>query len=320
MEHWEPSYLAKARSGELADRARTAVARMASCDLCPRRCGVDRLAGETGFCRIGRRAVLADYHQHYGEEPCLVGEGGSGTLFFSGCSLSCVFCQNWEISQPDAAGGPAGEELGAERLAQVFLELQGRGAENINLVSPGHVAAQILEALALAAEQGLSLPLVWNSGGYDSPATLALLDGVVDIYLPDAKVWDPDQAMRLLRAQDYPETARRALAEMWRQAGPLVLDGRGVAQRGLLVRHLVLPQELAGSADWMDWMGRAAPGCAVNVMGQYRPCHRAGEYAELRHGLGSGDLESARQSARDAGLALQEDPGLSLLARLLRGS
>ncbi len=314
----EPSYLALARSGELAQRARAAVARLAACDLCPRRCGINRPAGEAGFCRIGRNAVLADYHQHYGEEACLVGSGGSGTLFFSGCSLACVFCQNWEISQPDASGGPAGEELDAAGLARVFLELQERGAENINLVSPSHVAAQILEALVLAAERGLQLPLVWNSGGYDSAATLALLDGVVDIYLPDAKVWDPDQAARLLLARDYPDVARAALAEMWRQTGKLVLDDRGVAQRGLIVRHLVLPQGLAGSEQWMDWLGSNAPGAAVNVMGQYRPCHQAGKFAELRRGLRPGDLDSARECARAAGLTLLEDPAIALLARLLQ--
>lgn len=314
----EPCYLALARSGELAQRAQAAVARLAACDLCPRSCGVNRLAGETGFCRVGRQAMLADYHQHYGEEPCLVGSGGSGTLFFSGCSLSCAFCQNWEISQPDAAGGPAGEAFNAEDLARVFLEMQERGSENINLVSPSHVAAQVLEALVLAAEQGLILPLVWNSGGYDAPATLALLDGVVDIYLPDTKVWDPDQAARILGARDYPEVARAALAEMWRQAGPLVLDDRGVAIRGLIVRHLVLPEGLAGSAEWMDWLGRIAPAAAVNVMGQYRPCHLAGKFAELRRGLGPGDLESARECARQAGLTLLEDPAIALLARLLQ--
>lgn len=313
----EPSYLALARSGELARRAQAAKARLAACDLCPRACGVNRLAGETGFCGIGRQAVLADFHQHYGEEACLVGDGGSGALFFSGCSLACVFCQNWEISQPDAAGGPAGEECDAEALARVFLELQERGAENINLVSPSHVAAQVLEALAWGAGQGLRLPLVWNSGGYDALATLALMDGVVDLYLPDAKVWDPDQAARLLLARDYPEAARTALAEMWRQAGPLILDERGVAVRGLIVRHLVLPEGLAGSAQWLDWLGRNAPGAAVNVMGQYRPCHRAGRFAELRAGLGPGDLESARECARAAGLTLLEDPAVALLARLL---
>ncbi len=314
----EPAYLALARSGELARRARAAVARLAACDLCPRCCGVDRLAGETGFCGVGRRAVLADYHLHYGEEACLVGEGGSGTLFFSGCSLACVFCQNWEISRPDAAGGPCGLELDAAGLAGAFLELQGRGAENINLVSPTHVAAQVLEALVLAAEQGLSLPLVWNSGGYDSVDTLGLFEGVADIYLPDAKVWDPDQGARLLSAPDYPEAARAALAEMWRQAGRLALDGRGVAQKGLLARHLVLPRGLAGSADWMDWLGRNAPGAAVNVMGQYRPCWRAGEFAELRAAPGPEELEAVRQEARRAGLVLLEDPAQSLLARLAR--
>jgi putative pyruvate formate lyase activating enzyme len=314
----EPSYLALARTGELARRAEAAVARLAACDLCPRRCGVDRLAGETGFCGIGRRAVLADYHLHYGEEACLVGEGGSGALFFSGCSLACVFCQNWEISRPDAAGGPCGLELDAAGLAGAFLDLQARGAENINLVSPTHVAAQVLEALALAADQGLALPLVWNSGGYDSVDTLRLFEGVADIYLPDAKVWNPDQGARLLSAPDYPGTARAALAEMWRQAGPLVLDGRGVAQKGLLVRHLVLPGGLAGSTDWMDWLGRNAPGAAVNVMGQYRPCWRAGEFPELRAAPGPEDMESARQEARRAGLALLEDPVQGLLARLAR--
>lgn len=312
-----PSY-ARLGADELRRRAESALARLAACDLCPRKCGVDRAAGESGFCRTGRRAVVASYQLHYGEESVLVGEGGSGAVFFSGCNLGCVFCQNWDISHADADGRLKGLEASAGELAGVMLELQSQGAENINLVSPTHVAAQILEALPLALERGLSLPLVWNTGGYESLETLALLDGVADIFMPDAKVWDPDVAARILLARDYPETARAAIAEMRRQVGDLELDDRGLARRGLLVRHLALPEGLAGTKAWMEFLAGLSPLTFVNVMGQYHPCGRAGEFPGLERAVRGEEHAAALEAARRAGLTrLDGDPAL-LLERILR--
>lgn len=313
----QPSY-ARLGADELRRRAESALARLSACDLCPRKCGVDRSAGEDGFCHAGRRAVVASYQLHYGEESVLVGRGGSGTVFFSGCNLGCVFCQNWDISHADADGCLEGIEASPEELAGVMLELQSQGAENINLVSPTHVAGQILEALPTALEHGLRLPLVWNSGGYESLETLALLDGVVDIFMPDAKVWDQDVAARILLARDYPETARAAIAEMHRQVGDLELDERGLARKGLLVRHLVLPEGLAGSGEWMHFLAGLSPLTFVNVMGQYRPCGRAGEFPPLDRPVRPGELATAQDAARRAGLTRLDDAPDALPARILR--
>ena len=256
---------------ERAERATKAVQRLESCDLCPRNCGVNRLEDEPGFCRTGRKALLASYGPHFGEEPPLVGSGGSGTIFFAGCNLGCVFCQNYDISQL-LNGSP----VEADRLADVMLELQRRGCHNINFVSPSHVVAQILEALPIACEKGLTLPLVYNCGGYDSLGTLALLDGVIDIYMPDAKYADEKTAKELSRAPNYPETLKAALKEMHRQVGDLALDARGVATRGMLIRHLVLPRGLAGTSELMRFIARElSVDSYVNVMAQYHPVYKA---------------------------------------------
>ncbi len=313
-------YLPLHASGELARRAAAALARLAACDLCPRGCGVDRAAGEHGFCRTGRLAQVASYDLHFGEEAPLVGERGSGTIFFAQCNLNCVFCQNWEISQ----GGEAFAEATPEALARMMCELQAQGALNVNLVSPSHVAAQILEALPLACDMGLDLPLVWNSSGYDSLETLRLLDGVVDIYMPDAKFWTSGPAARFCRAPDYPDVARAALREMHRQAGDLVLDREGVALHGLLVRHLVMPGGLAGSEGWLDFLAREiGPDSYVNVMDQYRPCGQAHAYPELCGRPSPAETEAARRAARGLGLRLDdrhERTAMWLVRRLLRGT
>ncbi len=310
-----PAYLDRSPA-ELAERAAAARALLSPCRLCPRACGADRLGGETGFCRTGARAVVASAQPHFGEEDPLVGEGGSGTIFFTHCNLGCVFCQNWEISH-----GGAGAEVSAGRLAATMLELQARGCHNINLVTPSHVVPAILEAVALAAGQGLRLPLVYNSGGYDAPATLALLDGIVDIYMPDVKFWDPAKAERFCQAPDYPRRVRAALAAMHRQVGDLVLDERGVARRGLLVRHLVMPGCLEDTRAILRFLAdEISAQTYVNLMDQYHPCGEAAAHPPLDRPLDHGEYEEAMAMARAAGLSrLDERNWLRILRRLMRG-
>ena len=243
------SYFEAYRSGKLKDALRRASGWMKKCTMCPRMCRVDRAAGETGFCRTGKFASVAAYGPHFGEERPLVGRGGSGTIFFSHCNLACVFCQNYDISH-----GGEGATAGPEELARIMLDLQGRGCHNVNLVSPSHVIQPILDALNAAVRHGLSIPLVYNCGGYERISALKLLDGIVDIYMPDFKFWDSEAALNLCDAPDYPERAREALLEMHRQVGDLVLDENGVARRGLLVRHLVMPNRLAGTDAIVDFI------------------------------------------------------------------
>jgi putative pyruvate formate lyase activating enzyme len=293
-----PAYLRAHRRGVLKEKAARAAAALRACTLCPRMCRTDRLAGELGFCRTGRRAWISGVHPHFGEEAPLVGRNGSGTIFFTHCNLQCRFCQNYEISHLGA-----GEEVSDEQLAAAMLDLQARGCHNINLVSPSHVVAPILAALELAAAGGLSVPVVYNTGGYDRVETLALLEGVVDIYMPDFKFWDPRVAGEACGAEDYPEVARRALLEMHRQVGELALDDRGIARRGLLVRHLVLPDDLARTDRVLGFIAREiSPDTYVNVMSQYRPCHRASDYPPLDRPLTREEFDRALASAERHGL------------------
>ncbi|MBS3957579.1 MAG: radical SAM protein [Clostridiales bacterium] len=279
-------------------RAAEALAGLRECRACPHECAVDRTAGERGVCRAGALACVSSAGPHFGEEGPLVGRGGSGTVFFAWCNLHCVFCQNYDISQLGH-----GEDVTASELADIFLGVQRAGCENVNLVSPTHFAPQILEALDVAASRGLDLPLVWNTGGYESLATLALLDGVVDVYMPDLKYADPATAARLSGAADYPERAFAALREMHRQVGDLTLDERGIARRGLLVRHLALPAGLAGTPEVMAFLAEEiSRDTYVNVMDQYRPCHRAGEHPELRRRITAEEYADAVAAARAAGL------------------
>jgi putative pyruvate formate lyase activating enzyme len=294
----DPAYLALHASGELAARARTALDRLRSCDLCPHCCRVDRTAGGRGRCRVGRYALLASAGAHFGEETPLVGDGGSGTMFFSGCNLFCRFCQNAEISQ-----GLAGHTLRPDEMAASMLRLQDAGCVNLNLVSPSHVVAQVLEALVLAADGGFHLPLVYNTGGYDSLETLRLLDGVVDIYLPDMKYGDSSTALRLSGIPDYLGHNRAAVREMHRQVGNLVTDKRGVAWKGLLVRHLVLPEELAGTAAVAGFLGEeVSSDTYLNLMKQYRPCHEAWTEPALSRRVTASEYDLAARQARAAGL------------------
>ena len=303
---------------ELAVRAEQARERLAACDLCPRCCGANRLAGEQGFCGIGEQAVVASYGPHFGEESVLVGQGGSGAIFFAGCNLGCIFCQNHEIS---VIRNPleAGEPCNGHQLAAIMLALQEQGCANINLVTPSHVVPQILAGLAEAVRQGLRLPVVYNTSAYDCVSTLKLLDGVVDIYMPDTKCWQPETGARYLHARDYPRQMRRALREMHRQVGDLRLDDQGLAKRGLLIRHLVLPGLLAETKAIMRFLAdQISRHSFVNVMDQYHPCHRAHEFPELDRTPTVAECEQARQLARDAGLHRFEEFDIVRLAVLLQ--
>jgi putative pyruvate formate lyase activating enzyme len=298
MDRWEPSYLETHRRGLLKAKIAAASDILSQCCLCPRNCLVDRHHGERGLCRTGDLPVTSSFGPHFGEEDPLVGSRGSGTIFFTYCNLYCIFCQNYEISH-----GGEGEEVSFADLAAMMLSLQQRGCHNINFVTPSHQVYQILEALPLAVEGGLRVPLVYNTGGYDALQTLRILDGVIDIYMPDFKFWDPAVAKDLCQAEDYPEIARRALAEMHRQVGDLALDEAGVARRGLLVRHLVLPDEMSGTREIMEFLAREiSPDTYVNVMGQYRPCGRASEHPSLRKFLTPLEHAEALQMSREAGL------------------
>lgn len=301
---FEPAYLALHRTGELKRRALAALAGLRDCHVCPRDCGVDRLADKTAACKTGRYAQVASYFPHFGEEDCLRGWHGSGTIFFSMCNLRCVFCQNFDISQAEK-----GQEVNAVELAAFMLELQDRGCHNLNFVTPEHVVPQVLEALVVAVEAGLCLPLVYNTSAYDSLESLRLLDGVVDIYMPDFKFWDPALSLRYLKAKDYAEAARRAIKEMHRQVGPLKFDKNGLAKRGVLVRHLVMPGFLDETRRILRFLAaEVAPDTYVNVMAQYRPAGKvsAEKYPEINRPMTTKEYEAAAQFARDLGLRLDE--------------
>jgi putative pyruvate formate lyase activating enzyme len=311
----EPAYLRLLRSGELKERARRAVEKLASCDLCARYCRVDRLApGEDpprgAVCRTGRLAVVHGCGRHLGEERPIRGTRGSGTIFFSWCNLRCVFCQNWETSQHGL-----GETVAPEVLSAHMLRLQQMGCHNVNLVTPSHVVAQVLEALVRAAEHGLRLPIVYNTGGYDSPEALELLDGVVDIYMPDMKYGDSETAHRYSHVREYTAVNRAAVREMHRQVGDLVCDADGVAQRGLLVRHLVLPEALAGTRDVLEFLVReVSPRTRVNLMDQYRPCYRAAQHAPLDRPITPAEFQEALAAARELGIPLVDGPEVNFRA------
>jgi putative pyruvate formate lyase activating enzyme len=302
-EQYEPAYLQLLHSGELAERVRSALKRLAECDICARQCGVNRFEDTAGAgCHTGEQAVVSSYGPHFGEEEPLVGSRGSGTIFMTWCNLYCCYCQNYDISQQGI-----GKPVTAQELADMMLELQCQGCHNINFVSPSHVVPQLLQGLLLAAEQGLHLPLVYNTGGYDSLQTLALLDGVIDIYMPDMKYADPEVAVRLSGAPDYPAVNQAAVKEMHRQVGDLEVDDQGVARRGLLIRHLVLPEHLAGTAEIVRFLrDQVSPDTYINVMAQYRPCHHADRVAELRRGLLTSEYAEAVRLAEDAGLRLDQ--------------
>ncbi len=300
----EASYVRLHRCGDLSQRVQVAHERLAACRMCPRACGVNRLEGEKGSCRTGEHALVCSFHAHFGEEAPLVGRHGSGTIFFTWCSLRCQFCQNYEISQMGE-----GQVVDAEDLAVMMLALQEHGCHNINLVTPTHVVPQILAALEIAVEHGLHVPLVYNSSGYDSLETLALLDGIVDIYMPDMKYSDAAVAERLSGIKDYPAHNQAAVREMHRQVGDLVLDDDGVALRGLLVRHLVLPHGLAGTAEIVRFLAaEISPNTYLNIMDQYRPCYHAHQYPEVNRPLTRQEYKEAVDLALAHGLTRLDSP------------
>lgn len=287
---FEPGYKALAQTGVLSERARAARLRLKDCDLCARYCHVDRIATTRGaVCRTGERAVVYSAGLHHGEEDCLRGTRGSGTIFFSFCNLRCVYCQNWEISWRGE-----GREVSTDELAAIMLRLQAAGCHNINFVTPSHVVAQIIAAVDRAAAQGLTVPLVYNTGGYDSPEALALLDGAIDIYMPDMKYGDPEFAHRYSHVRDYVRVNQAAIREMHRQVGELAIDEYGLARRGLLVRHLVLPNRIAGTAETLRFIAEEiSPDTYLNLMDQYRPCYRADDYRELERAITGAEFREA---------------------------
>ena len=293
-----PVYVETARSGRFKEIIEEAYEILNNCTLCPRRCRVDRLGGEVGFCKTGEQAVVSSWDPHFGEEAPLVGRRGSGTVFFTHCNLLCIFCQNYDISHLGY-----GRVVSANDLADIMLSLQAAGCHNINLVTPSHVVPQILVAVVIAAEKGLRVPLVYNTGGYDRVSTLRLLEGIIDIYMPDFKFWDRHVADEICQAPDYPAVARRAVKEMHRQVGDLVIDEAGIARRGLLVRHLVLPGGLSGTETVMAYIASdISENTYVNVMAQYRPCGRAHEVKALAAPLSRGAYRAALQAAEKSGI------------------
>jgi putative pyruvate formate lyase activating enzyme len=299
-ESFEPAYLRTFESGELARKAEEAVASLKTCRVCPWHCEIDRLADQTKVCRTGRYARVGSYFPHFGEEDCLRGWNGSGTIFFSWCNLRCVFCQNFDLSQEGE-----GREVRPEELAGMMLALQAKGCHNINFVTPEHVVPQILEALPLAVRGGLRLPLVYNTSAYDSLESLRLMEGIVDIYMPDFKCWDPELAKRYVKARDYPEAARAAIKEMHRQVGPLVFDGHGLARRGVLVRHLVMPGGTGGTRQIMRFLAaQLSPDTYVNIMAQYRPAGKVDRenYSEINRMVTPMEYREAVAIAHEEGL------------------
>ncbi|MGO9374001.1 MAG: radical SAM protein [Syntrophobacteraceae bacterium] len=265
----QSGYLKLLATGELSRRAQALDARLRRCDLCPRACAVDRKSAKVGYCGVGSLPKVASIYLHHWEEPPISGTCGSGTIFFSGCTLRCIFCQNYPISQLGV-----GREMSVEDLASGMLELQSKGAHNINLVTSTHQMPAVVSALLSAAHQGLRLPIVYNSSGYESLETLRLLDGIIDVYLPDIKYSDPETAKKYSGAADYVTYNREALVEMWRQAGPIRTNAQGIALKGMMVRHLVLPENLSGSVDCLSFLARRfGPQVWVSLMNQYFPAH-----------------------------------------------
>jgi putative pyruvate formate lyase activating enzyme len=297
-----PAYLKSYDAGRLKDKVEEALTQLGpSCQVCPRLCkGVDRLANQFGVCKVGRHARVASAFPHFGEEDVLRGWRGSGTIFFSWCNLRCVFCQNFEVSQVGE-----GEELDAKTLARVMIRLQELGCHNINFVTPEHVAPQIVEALPFAIAKGLRLPLVYNTSSYDSQESLRVMDGLVDIYMPDFKLWDEEQSRNYLAAANYPQVARDVISEMHRQVAELKVDEDGLALRGVLVRHLVMPGRLDDTGQIVSWVASLSRDSYLNLMDQYYPAWKAKtnpRFAEINRRVTRPEMIQASQMARKAGL------------------
>jgi putative pyruvate formate lyase activating enzyme len=304
---FEPAYLKLHKTGELKKRSEKLWAMMESCQLCPRKCGDNRLKGMSGTCRApGARLIISDYHAHFGEEKPLVGKGGSGTVFFSHCNLRCVFCQNWPISHLGR-----GSEKNINALAGMMLQLQEKGCHNINLVTPTHYSPHILKALDVAVGKGLRLPVVYNTSGWERLEVLTLLDEIVDIYLPDFKYWDSAMSAKFSAgAENYPEITREAILEMNRQVGVTKSTEQGIMQRGLIIRHLVMPNNTGGSEKIMEWIAENLPkDTYVNIMAQYTPAFRAYDYPEISRRTTGKEYQKVVQRAKDLGLTNLDTQG-----------
>ena len=294
----QASYCALLETGRLAGRVAQAQERLRRCHVCPRHCAIDRLEGDLGFCLVGAKPFVSRHGPHHGEEAPLRGWNGSGTIFFASCNLRCVYCQNYEISQLRE-----GKDVSPQELAEMMLSLQEQGCHNINLVTPSHQVPQILEGLLLATQRGLHVPLVYNTSSYDDPDTLRLLDGIVDIYLPDFKYGDEEAGLTYSKVPGYPEIAKIAIQEMHRQTGDLMIDEQGLAVRGVLVRHLVLPGGLAGTESIMRFLaGNLSKDTYVNIMDQDRPCWKSLKYPPLNRGITTEEFDAAVEAAKVAGL------------------
>lgn len=295
---FEPCYLALSRTGELEQRAAELENILNDCTLCPHECHVNRTIGETGICNSPGELIVSSVFPHFGEEPPLVGMRGSGTIFLTYCNTQCVFCQNYTISHLGE-----GQKVSTAELAESMLKLEYLGCHNINFVTPTHYVTQLIRALSIAAERGLCLPLVYNTSGYDSVETLKILDGIIDIYMPDTKFANNETGDTYTRAADYPERMFSALQEMHRQVGDLHINSSGIAERGMLIRHLVMPNNLAGTSAIVEFIAEnLSRDSYVNIMAQYRPCYRAGEYPELLKSITRSDMSAAYSAAKKVGL------------------
>lgn len=294
----KPMYLKLLENGELKDRVKILKNKLKHCELCPHRCKVNRLNGEKGYCKTLENVVVASFSPHFGEEPELVGQYGSGTIFFSHCNLECVFCQNYDISYCGE-----GEEISIEDLSNIMLYLQRKGCHNINLVSPGHIIPQIVEAIFLASQNGLNIPIVYNSNGYDLVETLKLLDGIIDIYMPDIKFGNDDIAFKYLGVKNYYKYAKDAIKEMYRQVNDLKTYNNNIAYKGILIRHLVMPQNIADTEKIINFIAEElSKDTYVNIMSQYYPTHKAFKYKEINRRINNNEYITALNAAKKAGL------------------
>ncbi len=299
-----PNYIELYETGELLNRASKARDHLKDCTICPHNCHVDRTSGKRGFCNAGDKPIIYSYAPHFGEESVLVGRGGSGTIFFGRCNLNCVYCQNWTISQPREHNFNKIYETSTTELSNIMLYLQERGCVNINFVSPTHFVPSILEAVNIACEKGLKLPLVYNSGGYDATNTLRLLEGVIDIYLPDFKYTENAVSKKYSMIPDYYDVVKEALKEMYRQVGNLETDGLGVARKGLIIRHLVLPNKISGSMKALRFIhDELSSNTAINIMLQYRPCYEASLHPELSSFVKIDDYNEILNESKKLGLS-----------------
>ena len=308
-EPWQPAYARLEKEGKFAERVKRAYEIFARCELCPRRCGVNRKKGERGLCQGPMKVMVYSFHPHFGEEEPLVGENGSGTIFFSNCNLRCIFCQNWPIAHEGQ-----GKMYEDEELADMMIQIQKIGCHNINLVTPTHVMPNILSATRIALQKGLRLPLVYNTSGYERLEILKILDGIVDIYMPDLKYMDSEMAAKYSSgAADYPEVTQKAILEMHRQVGVLQSDDRGFALRGLIIRHLIMPNGRAGTEKFVKWVAQNLPKTTyVNLMAQYRVEYKAYEYPEIARGITVTEFLEAMDWAKQAGLVNLDSKSLAL--------